>query len=73
MLGKIGIFCGKSFEKSFFSTNSTEFSAENHFPRKKCTKYWPQIGRLFTLGTLMKIKKVAQASVLLFPQVYIMH
>jgi hypothetical protein len=35
MLGKNGIFRGKSFEKSFFSTNSAEFSAENHFPQKK--------------------------------------
>jgi hypothetical protein len=34
MLGKIAIFRGKSFEKSFFSTNSTEFSAENYFPWK---------------------------------------
>jgi hypothetical protein len=47
MLGKNGIFRGKSFEKSFFPRNSAEFSAENYFPRKiifrgkKCTKNWP--------------------------------
>jgi hypothetical protein len=35
MLGKNGIFRGKSFEKSFFPRNSAEFSTESDFPRKK--------------------------------------
>jgi hypothetical protein len=30
MLGKNGIFRGKSFEKLFFRKNSAEFSAENN-------------------------------------------
>jgi hypothetical protein len=34
MVGNIEIFREKSFE-FFFSTNSTELSAENHFPWKK--------------------------------------
>jgi hypothetical protein len=51
---KIAIFRGKSFEKSFFSTNSTEFSAENHFPGKKCTKNWPQVVFLDTPGVVSK-------------------
>jgi hypothetical protein len=35
MLGQNGIFPGKSFEKSFFPRNSTEFSALSEFPRKQ--------------------------------------
>jgi hypothetical protein len=42
-VGKNGIFRGKSFEKLFFfPRNSTEFSAESDFLRKKCTKNQPQ-------------------------------
>jgi hypothetical protein len=35
MSGKIKIFLGKKFWKIISATNSTEFSAENHFPRNK--------------------------------------
>jgi hypothetical protein len=38
MLGKNGIFRGKSFEKIIFSRISAEFSAESDFPRKKMYK-----------------------------------
>jgi hypothetical protein len=39
LLEKIRIFCGrKMFRKIIFPTNSTEFSTENHFPRKKMYK-----------------------------------
>jgi hypothetical protein len=37
MLRKNGIFRGKSLEKSFFQ------EIPWNFPRKKCTKNWPQI------------------------------
>jgi hypothetical protein len=41
---KNGIFCGKCFEKFVFPTNSTEFSAESEFPRKKMyEKMAPQV------------------------------
>jgi hypothetical protein len=37
---KNGIFHGKSFEKSFFQ------EIPRNFPRKKCTKNWPQVDSL---------------------------
>jgi hypothetical protein len=35
MLGKIAIFRGKSFEKSFFQQIPRNFPRKNHFPWKK--------------------------------------
>jgi hypothetical protein len=38
MLGKIGFFCGKSFEKSFFQEIPQNFPRKITFRGKKCTK-----------------------------------
>jgi hypothetical protein len=47
MLGKNGIFRGKSYEKSFFQK----------IPRKKCTKNRPQIGRIFACWAIVYFGK----------------
>jgi hypothetical protein len=43
MLGKNGIFGGKSFEKLFFQEIPQNFRPKVIFRRKKCTKNWPLI------------------------------
>jgi hypothetical protein len=43
MLGKNGIFRGKSFEKSFFQEIPRNFPRKVIFRGKKCTKNRPQI------------------------------
>jgi hypothetical protein len=45
MLGKIAIFRGKSFEKSFFQQIPRNFPQKITFRGKKCTKNWPQDDR----------------------------
>jgi hypothetical protein len=54
MLGKIVIFRGKSFEKSFFQEIPRNFPRKITFRGKKCTKNRPQIGRSFYIGTTGK-------------------
>jgi hypothetical protein len=41
MLGKIGIFRGKSFEKSFFNKFHGICRGKSLFRGKKCAKNWP--------------------------------
>jgi hypothetical protein len=43
MLGKNGIFRGKSFEKSFFQEIPLNFPRKVIFRGKKCTKNWPLV------------------------------
>jgi hypothetical protein len=43
MLGKIAIFRGKSFEKSFFQQIPRNFPRKITFHGKKCTKNWPLV------------------------------
>jgi hypothetical protein len=59
--------------KNLFSKNSAEFSAESDYPRKKCTKNWPQVGRIFAHWAVVysdqfwgKVAEIAQIFGLLF-------
>jgi hypothetical protein len=57
MLGKIIIFRGKSFEKSFFQKIPRNFPRKITFHGKKCTENRPQLLCVILIAALMATKK----------------